>query len=200
MSYIKKDRTYTINGKELPSVTTILGCVTPPQLIHWFKTTSLEDQTKISEKALDIGKALHAHVELYLNTGVMPTTDNETINKCLEAFAEFEATHGKIEPIAVEAVVHTKDYAGTLDCMAKIGTKTVLLDLKTSKKIYDTYRLQVHAYAYAWNQMHGWMPDELMIIRLDKEKGNLECVAFPFTRKEFSIFKGVKDYYYWSKK
>ena len=57
---------------------------------------------------------------------------------------------------AVHGVIHHENgkpmyFSGTADDVLELNGKVTLLDLKTSKDIYDNYAAQVAAYGYAWN-------------------------------------------------
>lgn len=51
----------------------------------------------------------------------------------------------KVEPLAVERTVYGDGYAGTLDLIARINGEVYLVDVKTSRKVYDTHISQLGA-------------------------------------------------------
>ncbi len=196
---------YTINGMLLPSVTTVLGCVTPPRLIEWYKRTSFAEQKSITDTAKDIGVRVHTMVEQYLKGEPCPDPDPVVI-RCLQAFKQFEEQVGGIEPVAIEQTLWTDTYAGTCDLIATIGRDLAVLDIKTSKAIHETYELQLHAYAWAWYHMqtrntpdpnYELLPKKLYCVRLDKENGSLEHRCYDWSVEKFHLFEKMIDIFHW---
>ena len=59
----------------------------------------------VSQKALDIGSAVHAAIEQYLRTGIEPKIEDDAILAGFLAFLEFQDEYG-IEPLEVEKVLY----------------------------------------------------------------------------------------------
>ena len=169
----------------LPSVTNILSVLSKPGLDAWkqeqaimaaltlpkrddesldaFARRVVTDMSEQVRSAADLGSAVHAAIEVYLQTGESP--ENPDILRLLEPVKLWIDEH--IERIGlVEAVaVHSEfGYAGRIDLVAKLkstGTWAVI-DFKTQKMkpdkkgvfqaaFYETWPLQLMAYFRALN-------------------------------------------------
>jgi hypothetical protein len=167
----------------LPSVTNILSVLSKPGLDAWkqeqaimaaltlpkrddesldaFARRVVTDMSEQVRSAADLGSAVHAAIEVYLQTGEPP--ENPDILRLFEPVKLWIDEH--IERIGlVEAVaVHSEfGYAGRIDLVAKlksIGTWAVI-DFKTQKTrrdkagnfkplLHDTWPLQLEAYRQA---------------------------------------------------
>ena len=58
---------------------------------------------------------------------------------------------------------------GTCDLILKIGKKTVIADLKTSKGLYDEFIIQLGAYRKLYELQTGVKINAGLLLRLDKE-------------------------------
>lgn len=74
----------------------------------------------------------------------------------------------KPKPIAAEVSVFNDryNYAGTIDLVCQIGKDTWLIDYKFSNAVYESYELQVAAYAYAWNRVSRKRVNRIGILHL----------------------------------
>jgi len=60
---------------------------------------------QVSQKALDIGSAIHDLIPAYLMSGIEPKIEQETILSAFIAFLEFKEEYG-LEPIDLEKTVY----------------------------------------------------------------------------------------------
>jgi len=129
--------TYRLDGKVLPSVTTIL------KPLYDFSAVPRD----ILERARRFGNAVHKTIELYLNDDLDEDTLDEPLYNCLLAFKlwqsdfyEYEITPSdNIEQIGYHQKLL---YCGTPD----IETKTVIIDLKSRKCNPEIDGMQILAY------------------------------------------------------
>ena len=164
----------------LPSVTNILGVLAKPALDAWrqeqailaaltlprredepldsFAHRVVADMTEQVTKAADLGSAIHAAIEVYLQTGEPP--ENPDVLRLFDPVKLWIDDH--IERVAlVETVaVHPEiGYAGRIDVVAKLkhAGSWAVVDFKTQKMkpntkgvyqatYYDTWPLQLMAY------------------------------------------------------
>jgi hypothetical protein len=82
-------------------------------------------------------------------------------------------------------------YAGTLDLMAKIDGKVWLIDLKTSKNIYLSHRVQLSSYFHA----DGVKADKMAILQLGYAR-NKKRFKFTEIEDKFPLF--LSAYSFWS--
>ncbi len=156
---------YYIDGKELPSVTTILKIIDKPALMNWAAKQAakavLMDPEKystpekaaaaiydISESATTRGGDAHKVAEVYADAYIAGKTDEFVSDNpyfpAIKAF--FDTMRPEVLHKEVRLVNLEQGYAGTADLIARIGQKTFVVDYKTSKAVYPEYRLQVEAY------------------------------------------------------
>lgn len=178
LSRIKRGggRVYVWEGREYPSVTTILGATVPkPALVGWAARATAEwavdhrdEWTDLSDRqaavdllkgapfrdrdrAADVGSAVHHYAER-IAKGETVTDAPEDVVPFIPHFARF-LDEWKPSYIETEATVFSVEmgYAGTLDAIARIpGLGVVLLDTKTSRSgVFAETALQLAAYEAA---------------------------------------------------
>jgi CRISPR/Cas system-associated exonuclease Cas4 (RecB family) len=165
-------------GKRLPGVTTVLGMLNKPALLKWAWQLGKDgiELEKARQKAADIGTIAHALCEAHLR-GQELDTDNlthEMVDRAETAFLKFLAFWEKeqlsVEAVELPMVSERMQVGGCLDILAKRPTgRRVLVDLKTSKAIYDEMLIQVATYADMYEETHGEPVDEVFIVRIGKE-------------------------------
>src|SRR6266478_5173636 len=171
-----RDRFYTIDGCQLPSVTTILDVIAKPALGPWyakqerryFKTADREKQ-----RAATIGTAIHAGIEWQLRTRLGEDAGPEPVLPDAAAWAVESwkdwATGIALEPLAIERTVYCEvcGYAGTLDLYARVEGALTILDWKSGRAIYPEAFLQNVAYRHAAARQ-GLPAAQGLIVRLPK--------------------------------
>ncbi len=154
-------RTYHVNGQDLPSVTTIVGCLTKPALENWMVGLAMDaaeecagDREKAKtlfgerrfEKA-DIGTRVHEMVADGLRD--LPHPSTRDLEPYKRQWITFVRSHD-VRPLMVETVVaHPRyGYAGRLDAIVEVDGVPTLLDVKTGR-LYASIALQLAAYRFA---------------------------------------------------
>ena len=135
--------------------------------------------TKLLEKAGSIGTAVHALIEWNLRkrlgqtVGPQPALPLEATS-CFAAYEHWEVS-AELKPVAIEQVVWSasRGYAGTMDVLGEVtheGKRVmVVLDWKTSARVYKEAHMQVSAYCAALLEMgHASQPLHGLIVRLPK--------------------------------
>lgn len=160
----EKKHRYTLDGKNLPSVTTILGKGLPkPGLMYWAANTvaqyALDNPGaeydamrrapwKERDKAAVRGTVVHSYAEKLAHGEEVevPAEIAGYVHGVVDFLDEYD-----VKPIAAEARLAsaTYGYAGTADLFASIDGPTWLLDWKTSKGVHGDYFMQLAAYAQA---------------------------------------------------
>lgn len=166
--------TYTIDGRPVPGVTSVIGAVLrAPQLEEWFKRTGMAADT-IRDEAAAFGKSVHAGLAAYalgINAAPMdmPESWHQTVTAGQQWMDEnLEEIYAVEEPIASAKY----GYAGKPDLYARrIGRKTpCLIDFKTTADIYWSHRFQLAAYRTAAAETYGDRPAERIVLRLSKDE------------------------------
>lgn len=163
----------TSSGEEVPGGSTICKIGDDPSaLIHWAWKLGVEgkDYKQERDRAADIGTIAHAMCEAYLNNFVIDLEDyeQEKIDKallCYQKFVDWWESEG-LEVVATETQLVSKHYkyGGTIDLIAKDKSgKLCLIDLKTSKRISDSYIRQIAGYTELWNYNQEMEQYEAMV-------------------------------------
>jgi len=157
-------------GDTASSVTTILKQEAKDNLIQWsadrvaqffaenpdFALTRTKEQAfqqtrfkanEFRDERAEIGTAVHEWVEADLNGGWdYPELWDDEVRQCAEQWRLFTTEH-KVSPTMVEVTVwnEEEEYAGTLDLFTYVDGVLWLLDVKTSKNLWDGHEYQLAA-------------------------------------------------------
>lgn len=148
-------------GKEYISVTSCLSLLPKPGLIQWAVMQTVKfiaDKKVLSNKVFseafvihkkilqilaDAGTEDHNEIEYYLKTGEIK--DDPSVKR----FREWESESGfKIEQIELTVYSDKLMSAGTADLIGRCSEVSILLDLKTSKSIRLSHKIQAAIYKY----------------------------------------------------
>lgn len=172
---IKPHTQYRVNGKRVPGVTTILGILAKPALIHWAWDLGCQgvDYRKYRDKTATIGTLAHYLIECELS-GEVPDLEPfspEEIDKaenCLLKWYQWR-DNNDLQPLLVEKALTSKiyKYGGTIDCYGFLNDNLALVDIKTSKAIYPEMVTQLAAYASLLTE-NGYTVDAVRIIRIGR--------------------------------
>lgn len=189
----------------LPSVTQVLGVIASPALMAWLRRTSSQQIQQVSDKALDIGSTVHQACQDILlgKSPAVETSYPEEIQSCISAFLKF-IKDKKIVPLHTELKMMSRElgYKGTADNIVMIDDCLAQFEWKTSKAIYESYPLQAIAYARLFEFEHKRHIKENWIIRLGKEKAELETYLIPKEKEAylFETFNHALAIYNWQQK
>ena len=179
-------RFYNIDGKNYPSVTTVLGILKKEGLQKWRDSIGEKVAQWEMGRAARRGKATHTLVEQYLKNETPSIRDVLPLGlfKLLKPYID------QIDNIhLLEAIMYSKKItiAGQVDCVAEYNGKLSVIDFKTANKErqedwVENYFLQTTAYAHMYEETFG-TPIEQIVILLGNEDGTAQC-----------FFKEKKDY------
>ena len=141
---------YNDEGKEIPSVTTILKILDKKELVQWanimgFKGKRVDDILKVSST---LGTYFHNLVSNDMNgitTVRLLKNEPKDFNILWNRYTKWKGSK-TIKPIFSERSYHNKYYGGTIDLLCEMNGRLTLLDFKTSKGIYPSMFLQLGAY------------------------------------------------------
>ena len=166
-SLINGSRHYSLDGSNLPSVTTILKVTQSEEdkaaIEAWKQRVGHKEANRIKNEASSRGSSMHSYLEQYLlgkfNLDLLEEEErskkmaNEIIDKGLK---------NKLSEVwGAEATVYFPDkYAGTADCIGIYEGKESIIDFKQSNKpkkeeYIEDYFLQVGAYSLAHNTVYN---------------------------------------------
>lgn len=126
LTFRDEDHTYTLNGLEIPSVTTLMK----PLSAEAYKTVDPDTLNKAARR----GTAVHNALENYAKFGIEDIDPD--LRGYFDAFLNWWELR-KPEPIATEHRLYHKimRYAGTADLICLIDGKVTLVDYKTSSQV-----------------------------------------------------------------
>jgi CRISPR/Cas system-associated exonuclease Cas4 (RecB family) len=167
-----------IAGDRVPGVTTVLGMLNKPALLKWAWQMGKDGREldAVRQGAADIGTVAHALCEAYLR-GMELDSSNitpEALSKAETGFLRFLDFWDKegLKVVRTELVMISEamQVGGTMDVLAqRPDGRLVVVDLKTSKGIYDEMLVQVATYAAMYEEGSRQKVDEVYIVRIGKE-------------------------------
>jgi hypothetical protein len=208
----KKNAVHTIykksDGTRVPGCTTIVGVKAKPQLIAWANRLGINgiSMDKYMDDLAQVGSLTHERIQCHftgakLDTKEYSQNDIERSENTMKSFNNW-VDGVDIKPIfnEKELVSETKDFGGTIDMLAEIDGKNVLIDFKTASGIYDDNFIQLGGYKMLCEE-HGYRVDEAMIVRVGRDplegyetKKVVDMSAYQ------EIFEHLRQVYYLEKK
>lgn len=188
---------YLVDGERFPSVTTLLGVIDKSgPLMKWAvdETLAGRDYRQTRDTAATRGQSVHDALEALSTDGTPPSLTNFPVEDRghVQALCSWWLDHSP-EPLMVEQLVASKRlrFAGKFDLVANIDGLAHLVDLKTSKRVYDTHHLQVAGYRLALVEC-GWDDVTLGAVLRTGADGTYEFVP---ARAEPEDFETVRTLY-----
>lgn len=181
-----------IDGIWHPSVTTIISGEEKPWLKAWRDKWGVLAERKTAV-ASAIGTAFHHAVEQYLDTGAF-TIHMAKYDSCVprvtgmvESWIDWAASiDGLIYHTEMKVVSKAYTYSGTLDAVGVIDGTRLIIDWKTSSRIYPEMALQLSAYAQAYKEEASIDIKQGLIVHVSKDKPR-----FKLTTKTFKLGKRI---------
>ena len=193
---------YEIQGKKLPSVTTIINRFkNATGLIIWSNQLGLKGLNYFDElkKAGDTGTALHDLAELHILEKDYELPEDPIAVHCFQQFIEWW------ESLDCEVIWTEKKYTskklnvgGCPDLLVKKDGKYILVDFKTSKAVYSDMLIQLSCYAELIKENDNIEIDRAVIVRFPKDDDETEIKKF-FTEdlavglKQFKLLRKAFD-------
>lgn len=158
----------TPDGKNLPSVTTILDKTKSPDKIEalnrWRRSVGAEKAQQITTEAANRGTRMHTYLEQYVRDGAIKEPGSNPYAWPSHAMAQVVVEKGLKnvnEFWGIEVPLYFPGiYAGTTDGAGVHQNEEAILDYKQTNKPkkrewIDDYFVQLCAYAEAHNEVHG---------------------------------------------
>lgn len=155
-----------------------------------------KEPEKVRSEAANFGTRLHALIDEYLKgpPGAYQVPDELAVP--FNNFLTWRQESGLTIHLS-EVMVYSSEwgFAGTLDGIATRqtpdGKELIVIDWKTSNKIYEEHAFQVAAYALGLEEMlgHRWPVSEAWVLRLGKDKPEFEAKLAP--KCSFNGFEGA---------
>ena len=191
-------RFYNIDGKNYPSITTVLGIRKTEQLKGWREKIGENVANWEMGRAARRGKSFHTLVEQYLKGETPSIRDVLPLGlfKLLKPYID------QINNIhLLEAIMYSPKLtvAGQVDCVAEYNGKLSVIDFKTANKErqedwIDNYFLQTTAYAHMYEETFG-TPIEQIVILIASEDGSVQTFIKNKADYEEELGKSIQNFY-----
>ena len=191
-------RFYDINGKNYPSITTVLGIRKSEALKGWREKIGESVANWEMGRAARRGKSFHTLVEQYLKGETPSIRDVLPLGlfKLLKPYID------QIDNIhLLEAIMYSPKLtvAGQVDCVAEYNGKLSVIDFKTANKErqedwIDNYFLQTTAYAHMYEETFG-TPIEQIVILIASEDGSVQTFIKNKADYEEELGKSIQNFY-----
>ena len=191
-------RFYQIDGKNYPSITTVLGVQKKEGLEKWRKAVGEEAANWEMGRAARRGKATHTLVEQYLK-GETPAIRDVLP---LGLFRLMKPYLDQIDNVQLSEEImysHKLTIAGQVDCIADYNGKLSVIDFKTANKErkedwIENYYIQTCAYAIMYEELFGKRIEQLVIL-MAGEDGTMR--SFIRDKKDFEpkLEESIKYFY-----
>ena len=187
------DETF-VDGVWFPSVTTVMGAKPAPWLDAWREKWGALATRKM-EAASAIGTEFHRCVEEWLDTGDYSPNSVRVGGMMYSWIRWAEGVDGMIYHTEMKVISRLYKYSGTLDAVGKIGKTRMIIDWKTSTRIYPEMALQLAAYAAAFNEQTGSKIKDGLIVHVSKDKPDYKVTtkAFKLGKRPFAKFLELRD-------
>jgi len=206
---VNDEHYYYVDGKFYPSVTRILSesLPTPFALRQWIGDMGNEKAQQKLETAGAIGTAIHEACERLIKGKEINLTAEFPEKRQKKMLVGFVNWFAKYQPKIIKGMhpelvlASSHGYAGTLDLPVTIDDKPYIVDIKTSRGVYDSHKLQLAAYRQAFGEMFQ-MDTQIAVLHLNplnqagytfypQEKMTIE--GNPVTTKDFlAVFEVYK--------
>lgn len=185
-------RYYAADGKLIPSVTTIVGQLDKPGLVYWANEIGIlghDIRTYVDDLA-QVGTCAHQIIQLMLCGRDLQDVSNQmlsppwglpdpikvmTIERALECTRKLQdwILDHSIEYVSCERELVSEKYryGGRYDVYAEIDGVPTVIEIKTSKQIYDANKIQVAAYAILLRE-DGCEVEQAIIMRAGRLPGD----------------------------
>ena len=176
---VQGKRHYSLDGSNLPSVTTILSATKSEEdkaaLAAWKERVGKVEAERIKKESSTRGSNLHKFIEDYLRGKLNQDLieDNNHSKKMAEEIIDNGLKNKLTEVWGAEATVYmpgAKGFAGTADCIGVYERRETILDFKQSnkpkkKEYIEDYFLQIGAYSLAHNTVYNSNITQGVILR-----------------------------------
>ena len=166
-SIVNGNRHYSLEGSNLPSVTTIIKATKSEEdkaaLAAWQERVGHAEAERIKNEASNRGSSMHSYIEQFLlGRFNLDLLDKDNRSKKMAEEIIDNGLKNKLSEIwgAEATLYYPGKYAGTADCIGIYEGKETILDFKQSNKpkkeeYIEDYFLQLGAYSLAHNTVYN---------------------------------------------
>ena len=191
-------RFYQVDGKNYPSITTILSIQKKEGLIQWRKNVGEAAAKWEMARAARRGKAVHTLVEQYMKNETPSIRDVLPLGlfKLMKPYLD------QINNIRlVEEIMYSPKLtiAGQVDCVAEYNGKLSVIDFKTANKErieewVDNYFLQCTAYSMMYAETYNESIEQIVVL-MAAEDGSMKAFVKEPKDYEDELQNAIKTFY-----
>lgn len=194
--------------KYIPSVTWITGFYPKGKPFwKWLADKGWDESEALKVAAGDKGSKIHKACEMLIGKAGIKMEDKFMNNSSgndeelsveeYEAICSFTAWANKYKPkfLMTESTVISEKFgfAGTIDCVAKIGDQIYIIDFKSSQYIWPSMEIQLSAYKQALREAGRKVDNiKLAILQLGYKK-NKNRYKFTEIEDQFDLFLAARQ-------
>lgn len=196
------------DGSRVPGTTTVIGRFKDSGgLIHWAWEQGRDglDYRASRDTAGEIGNLAHALIEQNIlgrppeDCPDLSAVDPEKLLKARGAFDAYMswASQSRLEIVETEMPLLSEEhrFGGTPDAVGLLDGKHVLLDWKSSNRIYGDYLTQIAAYAHLIEANRPYKIEGFHLCRFAKEHGDFSHHYFPDLSEAWRMFVLLREAY-----
>lgn len=176
-------RHYDVDGKSLPSVTTVISFINAHKWKEWRNKVGEEEANRRSKRATGRGTRLHKVFEVYIENGDYKSLKEYTPQAELMFKASKFYLDTRLDNIYQQ---ETKMFsnkigvAGTVDLICEVDGELSVVDFKTTKELkpeswMEDYFVQLSAYWAMFSEKTGVVPRKLVVFQV-AENGDVQIV------------------------
>lgn len=201
-------RSYTHEGKDFPSVTTVIHILGNDRLMQWANIMGFRHKhiSAILEESAEYGTYAHEIARSVVDPNAPQTSINipakhllrlRNLEKKIRAFTrEHELV---VEKTEFEMISPKLEYGGTLDMFGSVTVKGVrykdyILDWKTAKAVHSTMWLQMGGY-FRLAKEYGMHAKGAGIIRINDDAIRINLIDEEELQKYSLAFLSLLDFY-----
>ena len=195
---INGHRFYDIDGKNYPSVTSVLSLRKTEGLTKWRESIGEKVANFEMRRCANRGKSLHTLVEQYLNNETPSIRDVLPLGlfKLMKPYLD------QINNIRlVEEIMYSPNLtiAGQVDCVAEYNGKLSVIDFKTANKErieewVDNYFLQCTAYSMMYAETYNESIEQIVVL-MAAEDGSMKAFVKEPKDYEDELQKAIETFY-----
>lgn len=193
-------------GENIPSNTQIGRQLAWGQygLVHsaWALGMEGKDYREEWGKEADLGTVAHKAIECLLHGREVPSYELEPaqrkkLDECLKAFKRWRrSSRVEVTGSEIECISEKFRFGTRLDHSVRIMGRRALLEIKSTKSLYESHLVQMAAQAQAWNEEFEGDPiEEFHLLRIGKEDASFHHHSWPSLNKYFEVFVHLRALY-----
>jgi len=191
-------RFYDIQGKNYPSITSVLSIRKKDELQKWRDNIGENVANWEMGRAARRGKATHTLIEQYLK-GETPSIRDVLPLGLFKLMKPYLDQIDNVHCLETVMFSHKLTVAGQVDCIAEYNGKLSVIDFKTANKErqedwVENYFLQTTGYSMMYEEIFGKKIEQLVIL-IAAEDGTM--VPFIKDRKEYEqiLIESIESFY-----